>query len=151
MIQDYKKVSPAGRALVEDFEKCRLVAYKPTPNDVWTIGIGHTEGVRAGQVITQEQAIELLIEDMEWVEECVNKYVRVPINQNQFDALACFVFNVGCGAFKGSTLLKKLNNKDYEGAANQFIRWNKQAGEVLAGLTRRRFAEAKLFNSTGVA
>lgn len=142
-----RRVSSVGLALITEQEGERLKAYLPTANDVWTIGVGHTSGVYKGMVITHEESQQLLAEDIEWVEDCINKYVYVVLTQNQFDALACFVFNVGCMAFKNSTLLKKLNNKDYSGAALQFGRWNKQAGEVLAGLTNRRAAEASLFNA----
>jgi lysozyme len=134
-------------SLIKKHEGLRLEAYLPTPNDVWTIGYGHTHTTKKGQKITEAQAEELLRRDIAWAEEAVNKLVVVPLTQNQFDALVSFVFNVGVGAFSKSTLLRLLNAKDYEGAANQFLRWNKQKGKVLNGLTKRREEERKLFLS----
>jgi lysozyme len=134
-------------SLIKKHEGLRLEAYLPTPNDVWTIGYGHTHTAKQGQKITGAQAEALLRKDITWAEEAVNKSVVVPLTQNQFDALVSFVFNVGAGAFGSSTLLRLLNSKDYEGAANQFLRWNKQKGVVLKGLTKRREEERKLFLS----
>lgn len=144
-----RKTSPAGLELITRSEGERLVAYLPTPDDVWTIGVGHTQGVYKGMVITKEESQEFLKFDVMWAEKCVNTHVRVPLNQDQFDALVCFVFNIGCTAFKNSTLLRKLNNKDYAGAAAQLPRWDKQGSVVLPGLTVRRHAEMNLF-LTGV-
>jgi lysozyme len=132
-------------SLIKKHEGLRLEAYLPTPNDVWTIGYGHTHTAKKGQKITEAQAEELLRRDIAWAEEAVNESVVVPLTQNQFDALVSFVFNVGVGAFSKSTLLRLLNAKDYEGAANQFLRWNKQKGKVLNGLTKRREEERRLF------
>jgi GH24 family phage-related lysozyme (muramidase) len=133
--------------IIKKHEGLRLEAYLPTPNDVWTIGYGHTHTTKQGMKITAGQAESLLRKDITWVEKAVNKLVVVPLTQNQFDALASFVFNVGEGAFSSSTLLRLLNSGDYEGAANQFLRWNKQKGRVLNGLTKRREEERKLFLS----
>jgi lysozyme len=134
-------------SLIKKHEGLRLEAYLPTPNDVWTIGYGHTHTTKQGQKITEAQAETLLRKDIAWAEEAVNESVVVPLTQNQFDALVSFVFNVGAGAFGSSTLLRLLNSKDYEGAANQFLRWNKQKGVALKGLTKRREEERKLFLS----
>ena len=134
-------------SLIKKHEGLRLEAYLPTPNDVWTIGYGHTHTTKQGQKITEAQAETLLRKDIKWAEEAVNESVVVPLSQNQFDALVSFVFNVGAGAFGSSTLLRLLNSKDYEGAANQFLRWNKQKGVALKGLTKRREEERKLFLS----
>lgn len=139
------KLSPAGVALIQSFEKCRLHAYLPTPNDVPTIGWGSTEDVRMGDVWTQEQADERFMRDIEWAEDCVNKAVTAQLRQNEFDACVSLCFNIGCAAFGKSTLARMLNAGDYDGAAAQFARWDKQKGQVLAGLTRRRAAEAALF------
>lgn len=139
------KISDAGLDLIKSFEGLRLDAYMPTPDDVPTIGYGHTKGVQMGDSCTEEQATDWLREDCGDAEECVNKFVRVPMTQNEFDALVSLTFNIGCGAFKGSTLLKLLNNADYDGAAAQFPRWSKQAGNTLAGLVRRREAERRMF------
>ena len=131
--------------IIKKHEGLRLEAYMPTPNDVWTIGYGHTHTTKQGMKITAGQAESLLRKDTLWVEKAVNKLVVVPLTQNQFDALSSLVFNIGEGAFSTSTLLRLLNSGDYEGAANQFSRWNKQKGRVLNGLTRRRQEERQLF------
>ena len=134
-------------SLIKKHEGLRLEAYLPTPNDVWTIGYGHTHTAKPGMKITEKQAEALLRKDIAWAEKAVNKSVVVPLTQNQFDALVSFVFNVGEGAFSTSTLLRLLNSGDYSGAANQFLRWNKQKRRVLNGLTKRREEERKLFLS----
>lgn len=137
------KTGNRGKTIIKSFEKCKLVAYMPTPKDVPTIGWGHTKGVKMGDKITEDQAEEFLCGDLEWVENCINKHVEVPLTQNQFDALASLIFNIGCSNFKGSTLLRILN----EGGdcSGQFLRWNKQGNEVLRGLTLRREEERRLF------
>ena len=131
--------------LIKEAEGLRLEAYLPTPNDVWTIGYGHTKTAKPGMRITKAGAEKLLLHDLAWVEATIDKYVKVPLNQNQYDALASFIYNVGATAFRRSTLLKLLNAGDYEGAAEQFPRWNKQKGKVLRGLTARRQKEKTLF------
>ena len=131
--------------LIKESEGLRLDAYLPTPNDVWTIGYGHTKGVTRGMSITGEQAEKFLREDITWVEDVLNTAVTVPLNQNQYDALGSFVFNLGGTNFRNSTLLRKLNQGDYQGAADQLPRWNKQKGKVLRGLTIRRAEERRLF------
>ncbi|WP_019099941.1 lysozyme [Chromobacterium haemolyticum] len=139
------KTSDAGIALVKSFEGLKLIAYK-CPAGVWTIGYGHTgPDVTPGQVITQAQADALLARDLERFEAGVARLVKVPMTQNQFDALVCFSYNLGLGALQGSTLLRLLNAGDYAGAAAQFPRWNKAGGKELPGLTRRRSAEHALF------
>lgn len=131
--------------IIKKHEGLRLEAYMPTKNDVWTIGYGHTHTAKQGMVITEAQAEGLLRKDVAWVEGAINRLVVVPLTQNQFDALASLVFNIGEGGFATSTLLRLLNSKDYEGAANQFHRWNKQKGVALKGLTNRRKEEMELF------
>lgn len=131
--------------LIKESEGLRLEAYLPTPNDVWTIGYGHTKTAKPGMRITKAGAESLLLHDLQWVEGTIAKYVKVPLNQNQYDALSSFIYNVGATAFKKSTMLKLLNKGDYDGAANQFPRWNKQKGRVLNGLTARRQKEKTLF------
>ena len=133
--------------IIKKSEGLRLEAYLPTPNDVPTIGYGHTKGVRMWQRISLAQAEQFLLEDVDWAEDAVNSLVKVKLSQNQFDALVSFVFNIGAGAFSKSTLLKYLNAGDYGGAANQLLRWNKQAGKELKGLTKRRQEERALFLS----
>jgi lysozyme len=137
--------SPAGIALIKSFEQCRLVAYLPTPHDVPTIGWGHTDSVKMGDTCTQEQADEYLEEDLRTSELAIECKVSVPLTQNQFDAMVSFVFNVGTGNFESSTLLHMLNLGQYNTAADQFLRWDKQAGQVLPGLLSRRQAERALF------
>lgn len=144
-----KKTATRGIELIKEFEGCRLTAYK-CPAGVWTIGYGHTgtvdgKAVASGMSITAKKATELLKADLAKFEAAVNTYVTAPITQNMFDALVSFAFNCGAGALKGSTLLKKLNAKDYDGAAAEFARWNKAGGTVLNGLVRRRERERQLF------
>ena len=131
--------------LIKESEGLRLEAYLPTPNDVWTIGYGHTKTAVRGMKITKGGAEALLLHDLRWVETAIDMYVQVPLNQNQYDALASFIYNVGATAFRKSTMLKLLNTGDYDGAAGQFPRWNKQKGKVLRGLTTRRQKEQTLF------
>lgn len=139
-------IGQKGIDLIKSFEGCKLDAYKDAVGVV-TIGYGHTKTAQMGQRITQAQADELLRSDIATFESAVTAAVTVPINQNQFDALVCFAFNVGAGALRDSTLLKKLNAGDYQGAANEFLKWDKAGGKVLAGLTRRRKSERLLFLS----
>lgn len=141
------KISAKGLGIIKQHEGLRLTGYLPTPQDVPTIGYGHTKTAKLGMTITEKQAEDLLRSDIAWAEAAVNNSVVVPLNQNQFDALVSFVFNVGATAFNKSTMLRKLNQSDYEAAANEFKKWNKQKGRVLAGLTRRRAEEAELFRT----
>lgn len=141
------KISKKGLDLIKQFEGLELKAYKDSVGVV-TIGYGSTgPHVSMGMVITQEQAESLLKQDVSRFEKGVSELVKVPLNQNQFDALVSFSFNLGLGNLKSSTLLRKLNFLDYVGAANEFPRWNKAGGVVLKGLTRRREAEKALFLS----
>lgn len=133
--------------LIKKWEELRLEAYLPTPNDVWTIGWGHTKTAKRGMKITRQEAQRLFDSDVQWAEDAVNNLVKVPLTQNQFDALVSFVFNIGETKFRKSTMLRKLNAGDYEGAAAEFPRWNKQKGEVLRGLVRRRAEEMEYFLS----
>ena len=140
------KLGTQGAALIKSYEKCRLVAYLPTPADVPTIGWGHTRAVALGDTCTQEQAEAWFLEDVAWAESCVQKCVTVPLTEYEADACISLAFNIGCRAFQTSTLVRLLNDSDYDGAKEQFARWDKQKGQVLAGLTRRRAEEAKLFD-----
>jgi len=138
-----------ARDLIKKHEGLRLKAY-PDPGTggaPWTIGYGHTGGVKRGDTITQLQADHYLDDDMAEAFACVDSLVTVSITDKQRGALCSFVFNVGCGAFKKSTLLRLLNAGDYTGAAAQFPRWNKSAGNILPGLVRRRGEERALFLS----
>lgn len=143
------KTSQAGIDLIKQHEGLRLEAY-PDPAsgaEPWTIGYGHTKGVMPGQRITQEQAEQFLRDDLWWAEDAVNGSVTVNITQAQFDALVSLIFNIGATAFKKSTLLRKLNDFDYEGAADEFLKWVKAAGKEMPGLVNRRKAERALFLS----
>lgn len=130
--------------LVMRFEGFRARAYK-CPAGVWTIGYGHTGGVSPLDQVTWREAKDLLRKDLRKAEQAIQSLVKVKLNQDQHDALASFVYNVGEGAFRDSTLLKLLNRGEYLRAANQFKRWNMAGGRVLGGLERRREAEANLF------
>lgn len=141
------KISQKGADLVKSFEGLRLKAYKDSVG-VWTWGYGSTgPHVTPDKIGTKEEAEQLLKKDLERFEKGVSDLVKVPLNQNQFDALCSFAFNLGLGNLKSSTLLKKLNAFDYIGASKEFERWNRAGGKVLAGLTRRRIAERDLFLS----
>lgn len=140
------KMSDKGLALTEQFEGLSLTAYRDVVG-VWTNGYGNTHGVVPGSTITLAQAVSDLRNNIASAENLVNKVVIVSLTQNQFDALVDFVFNLGGGAFQSSTLLRKLNNGDYAGAALEFLKWNHAGGKVVDGLTRRRLAEQQLFNS----
>lgn len=137
-------VSDAGVDFVRLKEGFFSYAYTD-PIGVWTIGYGHTAGVQRGQHVTQLQAIALLRQDLSLAEKAVRSYVSVPLTQGQFDALVSFAFNVGNGALLHSTLLKKLNEGDYEGAKNEFPKWCHAAGRTLPGLVTRRRQEAEMF------
>lgn len=140
-----RKISQNGLNLIKQFEGCRLIAYQCSAG-VWTIGYGHTAGVKKGMTITQAQAEEFLKQDCEKFEKYVNNPVYVPItetlNQNQFDALVSFAFNLGQGNLK--TLCK---GRTAAQIAKAIPLYNKAAGKVLAGLKRRRAAEQALFNT----
>ena len=138
------KISKNGLDLIKHFEGCELEAYK-CPAGVWTIGYGHIKTAVEGMTITQHQADEMLIEEMNEYEGYINNSVRVDLTQNQFDAMVSWVYNLGNGNLNASTLLKVLNSGDYAGVPEQILRWNKAGGRVLEGLTRRRQAEADLF------
>ncbi len=136
--------SDRGYALTESSEGVRLTAYQDSVG-VWTIGYGHTLGVKAGDVCTAAQADHWLHEDIAAVVACVNSLVTSRINQNQFDALVDFAFNLGCGALSRSTLLRHVNAERFVAARLEFSKWIYAGGEVLAGLVKRRAAEAALF------
>ena len=143
-----KLIGKRGLDLVKHFESLRLYAYQD-PVGIWTIGWGHTglkhqDGtVHKGRHISEQEAENLLVHDMKAFSHRVVTHVKVPLTDDQFDALVSFDFNTG-GLVK-STLLKKLNKGDYKGAAAEFLKWNKAGGKVLRGLTRRRQSEQNLF------
>ena len=140
------KISLEGLSLIKKFQGCKLVAYKCSAG-VWTIGYGHTTGVKEGDVCTQEEAEKLLRGDIFKFEEYVQDSVKVDLDQSQFDALVAWTFNLGPGNLRSSTMLKKLNNGEYESVPFEMRRWNKAGGKTLDGLIRRRQAESLLFES----
>ena len=140
------KISKKGIELITAFEGLRLEAYL-CPANVWTIGYGHTNNVKKDDCCTKEQAIEFLKSDLKFFEDGIKKLVKIELNQNQFDALVSFVFNIGLGAFKNSTMLKFLNKNHLPLAAGQFDRWIFANGKKINGLIKRRKAEKELFLS----
>jgi lysozyme len=138
------KLSAAGIDLIKRFEGLRLTSYQDSVG-VWTIGYGSTLGVHAGLSITQAQADSRLLSDLQNAVDCVNRKVGPALSDNQFAAMVSFVFNLGCAAFSGSTLLRLLNAGEDAAAANEFLRWDHAGGQVLEGLLRRRQAERDLF------
>ena len=138
------KISQEGLSLIKKFEGCELEAYKCAAG-VWTIGYGSTHGIEEDMSISKERAEELLLEDVEKFETFVLDAVEMPMSQHQFDAMVSWTFNLGPSNLNASTLLKVLNKGDYEDVPAQIKRWNKASGQVLEGLTRRREAEALLF------
>lgn len=139
-----KRIGQAGLALIKQYEGCRLAAYRCAAG-VWTIGYGHTAGVHSGMTITQAQADAYLRQDIAKFEGYVNNPVCVPItanlNQNQFDALVSFAFNLGAG-----NLRKLCKGRTAAQIAQAMTQYCKANGKVLAGLRRRRAAEQALFN-----
>lgn len=134
------KINKAGLDFIKHFEGCELTAYY-CPAGVLTIGAGSTRNVTEGMTITAQQADELLKQDVEYFEEKVSELVTVPLTSNQFSAIVSFTFTVGENALADSTLLRLLNEEDYKGCADQFLRWDKVDGEP----SRRRIAERELF------
>ena len=138
-----------GLNLIKVSEGLRLEAYKDPPG--YSIGYGHSgrnapPPVMFGMKITQQQADEFLIADLKLYEGYIKKYVMVPLNQNQFDALVSFTYNAGPGKLKLLIVDSLLNNKCYDKIGSQLMLYNKAGGKVLPGLTRRRSAEAELFS-----
>ena len=141
-------ISQQGVDFIKLHEGCRLTAYEDT-GGVWTIGFGTTgSGIAKGLRITDKQAEDFLRRDLTAAEKCVNNSVRVDMSQSMFDALVSFVYNVGCGAFGKSTLLRKLNSGyDDDEVAKEFLRWIYDNGKIIAGLRTRRKDEQELFLS----
>lgn len=138
------RINNKGLELIKKYEGCRLLAYK-CPAGVWTIGYGHTAGVKSGMAITKADAERLLLQDLKRFEEGVEALVKVPLTSNQFSALVSFAFNCGISALRSSTLLKKLNVGDLNGAAREILRWDKVNKKPVEGLTKRRKEEQQLF------
>ena len=142
-------ISGYGYSIIRESEGFRNQAYKDT-GGVWTIGYGtikYPNGVtvKQGDTCTQGQANLWLMNDCKWVDACLDKYIKVKLNQNQFDALASFVYNVGESAFVKSTMLTLINQSKFGLAANQFDRWIYDNGKVINGLVNRRAKEKLLF------
>lgn len=138
------KTSARGIKLITDFEGFRATAYQDVVG-VWTIGYGFTEGVKQGDKITRAEADARLRKELTEYERGVEHACHVEPNQNQFDALVCFAFNVGVKGMSKSSVIKAHNREDYQAAARAFGLWNKAGGKVWPGLTRRRAAEAALY------
>jgi len=130
-----------GLALHEGY---RGEAYIPVPGDVATIGFGTTAGVKMGDRITPEKALARALTDAQKFEGALKQCVKVPLHQHEYDAYIQFSYNVGSTAFCGSTLVRKLNALDYEGACKELLRWTKAGGRELPGLVKRRQAEYQL-------
>ncbi len=140
-----------GIAAIKAHEGLRLQAY-PDPGsggEPWTIGWGRAHGVKRGDIVTIEQAEQFLAEDIETAQAGIRELVKVPLTDGQLWALTSFVFNLGAGALRKSTLLKRLNAGDYAGAAGQFGFWVNAAGKPMPGLVRRRAEEKAMFLSGG--
>ena len=143
------KVDASGVQLISDFEDLRLTAYDDGVG-VWTIGWGTTvypngKKVKKGDKITLEQAKQYKAYDLSRFEKAVNDAVKVPLNQNQFNALVSLAYNIGEKAFTGSTLVKRLNDGNHKAAADQFLVWVNAKGKRMQGLVNRRNKEREVF------
>lgn len=142
-------VDASGERLIKSFEGCKLAAYPDpaTGGDPWTIGYGATgPGIKKGVIWTQAEADARFTQDIAKFAAKVSTLIgATPTTQNQFNAMVSLAYNIGTGNFGNSTLLRLHKAKDYAGAADQFGKWNKAAGRVMTGLTRRRAAEAKMY------
>ena len=143
-MNDDLKVSENGLNLIKEFEELRLEAYQDIVG-VWTIGYGHTQNVTPGMVISENEADRLLEEDVESHIQPIYNLIKVPLNQNQFDALASFLFNLGSAILDDSRLLTLINDKNFREAAEEMKLYNKAGGEYSEGLANRRELEAELF------
>ena len=138
------QISEEGKQLIKKFEGCRLEAYKCSAG-VWTIGYGRTTNVKEGDTCTQEEAEKWLDEELVVYGAYVNDAVLITLEQNEFDALVAWTYNLGSTNLNNSTMLRVLNENQKEDVPHQMRRWNKANGKVLEGLVRRREAEALLF------
>ena len=134
-------LSAAGLVGIAVHEGYRPTAYRPVPGDVPTIGFGTTGGVRMGDSIDPVQALVRKLDDVRKFEGALKTCVRVPLHQHEYDAFLSLAYNIGSGAFCGSTLVRLLNQGDYRAACDQILRWDKFKGQPLRGLTLRRQAE----------
>lgn len=143
-------LSDAGADFIKRHESLRLTAYKPTPDDRWTVGFGHAgPDVYQGMQITAYEADQLFIKDIMPAELTVQQSVKIPLEQCQYDAICALLFNVGCAAWMRSRALSSLNQHDFQDFRDQAFGadhgWVRQAGKVLPGLVNRRAAERDLF------
>jgi lysozyme len=136
------QISENGLAFIREWEGCELTAYKDG-GGVWTIGVGHTAGVKPGQCISQLEADELLRLDVE--DHDISPYLTAETEQREFDAMSSLAFNIGLERFRNSTVLKRHNLGNRIGAANAFLMWKYDNGKAVKGLLRRREAERKLY------
>jgi lysozyme len=143
-------ISENGLNFIKQFEGYRDAAYQDSVG-VWTIGYGSTitngVHVQEGDTCTDDQAMGYLHADVAKFVDGINDLLQTDVNQNQFDAMVSFTYNVGLGNFTNSSLLRKVNEGDFDGAADEFLKWNHAGGRVIEGLTRRREAERALFLS----
>lgn len=144
MLSPVMEYSRPALTFTERFEQCRLVAYQDT-GGIWTIGYGHTHGVKMGDTCTQAEAEAWLRADVFIAVTDVNRMLRVRVTQNEFDALVDFAFNCGTKALNYSRLLLLVNTRNMQLAAKEFERWDHVGGHVVAGLLKRRIAEENLF------
>ena len=148
------KTSPSGIAVMHHYESCKLRAYPDpaTGGAPWTIGWGHTgQEVVKGLSWSKAKADQVFAQDLKKFESGVISSIAAGSTQGQFDAMVCLAYNIGLANFKSSTLLKLFNSGDHAGAALQFLRWNKAAGKVMLGLSRRRESERALFEGASAA
>lgn len=136
----------AAISLIKEFEGCALRPYQDL-RGIWTVGYGHTHNVCADTVCTADDAEKMLSDDLRMVALQVDGLSLITLTDNQRCALISLVYNIGCGRFQVSTLLKKLNNRDLSGASDEFLVWDKINGKPCDGLLRRRKAERELFLS----
>ena len=144
------KIQSRGLQIIKEFESLKLKPYL-CPAGIPTIGYGSTYYEDGTKVtlndlpITEQRADELLANISDKFSIQVSKLLKVELNQNQFDALVSFSFNIGIGNLTTSTILKRINEKDFENASLEFAKWNKSGGKVLNGLIKRREKESQLF------
>lgn len=140
------RTSQEGIELIKYFEGCSLVPYKDIAG-YWTIGIGHLMKEYQDISLTEQESEDILAHDLLKSENSIRRLVKVPLNQNQFDALVSFTFNLGSGALQRSQLRAKINREEYIDAAPEFLKWCRAGGRISRGLIKRRKAEMKLFSS----
>lgn len=139
------KISNTGKDLIKHFESLKLKSYQDSVG-VWTIGYGHTKGVKKGMIATEKEANAMFEHELEEYQGYIEG-LDIEFTQDQFDALTSWVYNLGPANLVSSTLLKRLKSRDFWDVPNQIMRWNMAGGNALLGLSRRRAAEALLFES----